>query len=159
MNEHDPDITPTEPHTPDFSSVSVLALRRTLRECHAAAKSTHNDLAALKNGSSLPAGSSAYAAIAGVALGERYPVQDPDRDLFSRAIEMAERGQLTGYLDDAVDEVGSVVRLMEKGLRGLEVLDHLTRPLPAGWSNLSAPAMARAISDHCLAVIGPTLLR
>lgn len=158
MNEHQSDA-PLHPARPATHPISVINLRRTLRVCAGAAKQAAEQLSALQNGAKLPIESDAYVAIAAVAIGERFPIEISDNNHFLKALELARQGKLSAYVDDAVDEVGSILRLMEKALRGLELLDHLPVPVPTGWANLPAPALARAITSHCLAIIGPTSLR
>ncbi|MBA4612985.1 hypothetical protein H1W37_15085 [Stappia taiwanensis] len=158
MNEHQSGA-PLHQGLAATHPISVINLRRTLRVCAGVTKQAAEQLSALQNGAKLPTESDAYVAIAAVAIGERFPIEISDNNHFLKALELARQGKMSAYVDDAVDEVGSVLRLMEKALRGLELLDHLPAPMPTGWANLPAPALARAITKHCLAIIGPTSLR
>ena len=86
------------------------------------------------------------------ATDQCYPLDDTDQT--DKLREQARRGEFTGHLPLAMDELEDVLVTLEAGLAALKAVSLLDEPIPEAWGNLRSVPLARKLN-----VLGHTLLR
>ena len=139
---------------------SYIQLRRRLDKALKEAKKVQKDLADIENSKSTICSLQAASVIACVVINERFPIDDPDDELYRKALDGVKSGRLLRkYLSEALAEIESLIDILQKGKSSLHVLDQFDRPTLLAWSNLRAPALARAINAHAYIIFQAAIVR
>lgn len=152
-----------EPEPPAPAPANFLALNRCLVSFLRAQTEITNQLLTMTSAQKptqvtlLPG---TAAALAAVASGVRYmEAEGEEGGNYARMLRRAEAGDLARFHHEATDEVARTVRIVEKAVAGLEMLDTIMLPLPSQWSNLPATMLSRHINRHCHTLFGGNFLR
>lgn len=154
----EPDMVP-EPEPPQPAPANFLALNRQLVRFLRDQTPISDQLVTLAAAPQLTVLSGTCAALAAVACGLRYTEADEEDARYAQMLQRAEAGELNRFAPEAADELARTVRIVEKSIAGLEMLDTIMLPLPAQWSNLPPTMLARHINRHCHTLFAGNFLR
>jgi hypothetical protein len=151
-NDLEPVIVPVPQPPATTPGLPIPRARRELKTEIGAIKVAMAVLTKLAARERASADAIAVDALVCAATDQRYPLDDTDQIDKLRA--QARRGEFTGHVPLAMDELEDALATLEAGLAALKAISLLDEAIPEAWGNLRSAPLARKLN-----VLGHTLLR